>query len=195
MILIKKILQSFFETLAYYDAKSKGIIIGNRTNLKRKINIRAKGAKVIIGNDCLVSGHIVLETPESCLSIGNNVFIGGGSIIDVACHIEICDDVLVSYQTIIQDSDNHNKSYSLRKNDNIDWKERQYHNWNITPKKPVIISKGAWIGSRAIILKGVNIGEGAVIGAGSVVTKDVPPWTVVAGNPAKVIRELAEHER
>ena len=52
-----------------------------------------------------------------------------------------------------------------------------------------------WIGFNAIILKGVTIGEGAVVGAGSVVTKDVLPWTVVAGNPARLIREISENER
>ncbi|MDO5526467.1 MAG: acyltransferase [Prevotella sp.] len=65
-----------------------------------------------------------------------------------------------------------------------------YHNIDInTPKsKPIVIKDNVWIGRRAMILKGVTIGEGAVIAAGSVVTKDVPPHTLVAGNPAKVIK-------
>lgn len=52
---------------------------------------------------------------------------------------------------------------------------------------PVVIGRHAWIGGRSIILPGVNIGEGAVIGAGSVVTKDIPSYSVAVGNPAKVI--------
>ena len=55
--------------------------------------------------------------------------------------------------------------------------------------KPITISKGAWIGARAIILPGVTIGEGAVVAAGAVVTKDVEPWMVVGGNPAKPIKK------
>jgi acetyltransferase-like isoleucine patch superfamily enzyme len=55
---------------------------------------------------------------------------------------------------------------------------------------PTTIKKGASIGSNATILCGVTVGEGAIVGAGSVVTKDVPPGTIVAGNPAKVIRKL-----
>jgi acetyltransferase-like isoleucine patch superfamily enzyme len=61
--------------------------------------------------------------------------------------------------------------------------------------EPVRICKGAWLGARTIVTKGVTIGEGAVCGMGSVVTKDVAPYTVVAGNPARVIRELGPNER
>ena len=59
---------------------------------------------------------------------------------------------------------------------------------------PITICDGVWIGARAIVLPGVTIGEGAVVAAGAVVTKDVEPWTVVGGNPAKFIkkRELKE---
>lgn len=53
---------------------------------------------------------------------------------------------------------------------------------------PVIIKDNAWIGMSAIILKGVTVGEGAIVAAGSVVTKDVPPHTIVAGVPARVIK-------
>ena len=56
--------------------------------------------------------------------------------------------------------------------------------------KPVVIGDNVWIGNRAIILPGVTIGDGAVVGAGSVVTRDVPDRTGVAGNPARVVREL-----
>ena len=56
--------------------------------------------------------------------------------------------------------------------------------------KPIHIKKGAWIGANATILPGVTVGEYAVVAAGSIVTKDVPDYTVVAGNPAKIIKEL-----
>ena len=59
-------------------------------------------------------------------------------------------------------------------------------------KRPVIIKKGACIGIGALIMPGVTIGEGACVGAGAVVAKDVPAWSLVAGNPAKVIRMLDE---
>ena len=56
------------------------------------------------------------------------------------------------------------------------------------PELPVVIGSDVWIGRQAAILPGVNVGHGAVIGAGSVVTKEVPPYAIVAGNPAKIIR-------
>ncbi len=62
--------------------------------------------------------------------------------------------------------------------------------WRQSSSKPdpIVIGNDVWIGARVIILPGVNVGDGAVIGAGSVVTKDVPPCAIVAGNPAKLIR-------
>ncbi len=73
----------------------------------------------------------------------------------------------------------------------INWKER--HNCEGTAKSaPVEIGDDAWIGANAIILKGVSIGEHAVIGAGSVVTHNIPADCIAAGNPCKVIRKLDE---
>ncbi len=58
--------------------------------------------------------------------------------------------------------------------------------------KPVVIKKGAWIGANVTILPGVTIGEGAVVGSASVVTKDVEPHTIVVGNPARMIKRIEE---
>jgi acetyltransferase-like isoleucine patch superfamily enzyme len=156
---------------------------------------RHPDSKIIIGSGCLIEGTLATNTSYSQIKIGNKTFIGGGSIIESACSITIEDNVLISYQCIIQDSDNHSSIYSLRKDDVTDWKNREYHNWELTPKKAVLLKKGAWIGARVIILKGVTIGEGSIVGAGSVVTKDVPDWTIVAGNPATIIRGIPENER
>jgi acetyltransferase-like isoleucine patch superfamily enzyme len=58
------------------------------------------------------------------------------------------------------------------------------------PPKAVVLKRGCWIGANSIILPGVSVGENSVIGAGSVVTRSVPPYVLVAGNPAKIIREI-----
>ena len=157
----------------------------------RSINVRVKGGKILIGEDCLIEGDIGTETEYSNIVIGRNVYIGYSTIVSTI-GLEIENDVLISSGCLIQNSDNHNIIYSLRKNDCQDWKNNEYHNWEITPKAPIKICKGAWIGAKVIILKGITVGEGAVVGAGSVVTKNVEPYTIVAGSPARLIRQIKE---
>jgi hypothetical protein len=86
------------------------------------------------------------------------------------------------------DHNSHATDWTSRKNDVVAWGQGK-KDWSGVTIKPVKISDRVWIGLNAIILKGVTIGEGAIVGAGSVVTKDVPPYTIVAGNPARIIRE------
>lgn len=178
-----------------YKLNLTGVKTGLNTSVTGVLDIRKIGGKIEIGNDCLIAGTIVTETENARIIIGDNVNVGGGTIIDSAIGVIIEEDVLISYGCLIQDSDNHSTKYSLRKLDLADWKERGEHNWDITPKGIVKIKKGAWVAARAIILKGVTIGTGSIIAAGSVVTKDVPDWTIVGGNPAKIIRELNQEER
>jgi len=168
--------------------------LGDNTEILGYIDKRSQDSVIKVGRDCLIEGGLVTETNESSINIGDNTYIGGGTLIDCVKSICIGNDVLISYGCILADSDNHSITYSIRKKDLADWKQRK-HDWTTTNSKPIKISTGVWIGARSIILKGVTIGEGSVVGAGSVVTKDVPPWTIVAGNPARVIREIPENER
>lgn len=172
-----------------------GVSIGKNTEIRKQLDKRSKKSKITIGDDCLIQGSLVTETDDSRITIGNNVFVGGDTIVDCVKSITIEDDVLISYRCIIADSDNHNMRYSIRKGDLAQWKRGGRDDWSLTPQDPVHIKKGAWIGTSVIILKGVTIGEGAIIGAGSVVTRDVPDWTIAAGNPARIIKEIAEDER
>lgn len=171
----------------------QGITLGENSVLKGFIDRRSLKSSITIGSDCMVSGSLITETDESKIIIGNNVFIGANTIIDCVVSIQIEDDVLISYQCILADSDNHSIDYNIRKKDLSDWREGK-HDWKTTKSKPILISKGAWIGARAIILKGTTVGEGSIVGAGAVVTKDVPAWTVVGGNPARVIKEIERSE-
>lgn len=194
---LKNILKKYFKKHLF--SKSQFLLkmldsCGENTELLGSIDKRAKDSIIRIGKDCLIEGYLVTETDESLLTIGDNTYIGGGTVIDCVKSINIGNDVLISYECILADSDNHSTKYSVRKKDLADWK-LQKHDWTTTNSKPIEISTGVWIGARAIILKGVTIGEGSIVGAGSVVTKDVPAWTIVAGNPAKIIREIPEDER
>jgi acetyltransferase-like isoleucine patch superfamily enzyme len=191
MLQVIKKIKSFISSI-----KNKASLdsVGEHTQIIGSIEKRVSGSTIKIGKDCLIEGLLVTETNESSLIVGDNTYIGGGTVIDCIKSISIGDDVLISYECILSDSDNHSVRYSIRKKDLADWKQRK-HDWTTTNSKPIHISTGVWIGVRAIILKGVTIGEGSVVGAGSVVTKDVPPWTIVAGNPARIIREIGVDER
>lgn len=116
-------------------------------------------------------------THEAVIQIGNNVGMSGCT---VSAHrsITIGNHVLIGSGALITDSDAHA----------LDVAERRCGKGG--QSKPVMIYDDAFIGARAIVLKGVTIGQGAIVGAGSVVVKDVPPFTVVAGNPARIIKTL-----
>jgi galactoside O-acetyltransferase len=95
----------------------------------------------------------------------------------------------MSWGATIVDHNSHSLNWDIRNRDVEDWASGR-KDWTGVLRKPVIIGKRVWIGFNAIVLKGVTIGEGAVIGAGSVVTRDVPPYCIVAGNPARIVREM-----
>jgi acetyltransferase-like isoleucine patch superfamily enzyme len=103
------------------------------------------------------------------LSIGNGTYINRNTTLVAEERLHIGKDCMISWNVSILDTDMHKIDSSK----------------NISA--PVMIGDKVWIGCGATILKGVDIGEKAVIAAGSVVTKDVPPYTIVGGNPAKVI--------
>ncbi len=106
------------------------------------------------------------------MSFGRGVVINQGARLVATTNIRIGDDVYIGDDAVILDGDFHGLG-------------------ELPPKsEPIEIGNGAWIASRAIVLKGVVIGEGSVIGAGAVVTKSIPPHSVAVGNPAKVVRYL-----
>ena len=155
------------------------------------IEKRSKDSTICIGEDCLINGFLVAEKDRSEIQVGNRVAIGSDTIIDCVERVEIHDDVLISYQCLILDSNYHAINSEDRLQDLMAIKKNS-HDWSKTSSMPVLIKRSAWIGARVIILKGVIIGEGSVIGAGSVVTTSIPDYAVAAGNPAKVIRYLRE---
>ena len=163
---------------------------GHGTQLIGVIEKRAPGASIVVGHNCLVQGQLVAERPESRLELGDRVLVGGGTVIDCALSITVEDDVLISYECTVADSDNHSLYPELRRNDLTTWMDGRRHDWSNSAMAPIRICRGAWIGARSIILKGVTVGPGAVVGMGSVVTRDVPARVVAAGNPAQIIREI-----
>lgn len=163
--------------------------VGKGSVVNGGIEIRAEGGRVLIANDSLVEGTLVTETPSALIEVGDNVFVGGGTIVAAVQRISIENNVLISYQCLIVDSDNHSLDANERIRDLAAWRGGKY-NWAGAAVASVRICEGAWVGARSIILKGVTIGRSSVVGAGSVVTADVPDGAVVAGNPARVVKML-----
>lgn len=150
-----------------------------------------------IGKDCIIHSSFIFESPNGCINIGNHTYIGESTFI-CRSSINVGDNVTIAWGCTIYDHDSHSLNYMDRRKD-IDDELQDIRNrdnfilhkdWTNVNTKPIEIRNDAWIGMNCIILKGVTIGEGAIVGAGSVVTKDVPNWTIVAGNPAKTIKSL-----
>ena len=132
--------------------------------------------------------QILFDRENASLEIGSRTFIGAGRIV-VGQSVSIGSDVLISWGFTIVDHDSHSQDFEIRKNDVAEWYYGR-KSWDGIASAPVRIENSAWIGFDAVILKGVTVGEGAIVAARAVVTSDVPPWTVVAGNPARVIKSL-----
>jgi acetyltransferase-like isoleucine patch superfamily enzyme len=163
--------------------------------LQATINRRDHGGGTLaIGDGSVVYGGLFLEGPTSRIQIGHNSVVSHSTMITSFGSVVIEDDVLISHFCWISDADGHSHRYSERRNDIQLWQEGRVSFTGVTIR-PVTICTGAWIGAFAIILKGVRVGVGAIVAAGSVVTHDVADWTVVGGNPARLIRPIPEDKR
>jgi galactoside O-acetyltransferase len=156
--------------------------------------------RINIGTESVLGCLVVLERATGCVNIGSRTYIGGGSKLIASTSISIGNDVMISWGCTIVDHDSHSLDYRQRAEDIQSWRRglikgglqvaAANKNWDYVKQAPISIHDKAWIGMDVLILKGVTIGEGAVVAARSVVTKDVPPWTLAAGNPAQKIRLL-----
>ena len=151
---------------------------------------RFPGSAVEIGDNCLIRSNfwsnliglyqrtIIIAKRGGKIRIGNNVGISGSTIYAWES-IEIGDNTLIGANCKIMDSDLHPLNAA----------ERNANNWDAVKTAPIKIGKNCFIGCNCLILKGVTIGDDAVIGAGSVVTKDIPAGATAAGNPVVVVRK------
>jgi len=185
------IFTAFNSALGWLISRSGRAIIGPGCAV-RWWGLRAlrRGGRLTVGRESIVRCRIDFDSAEGHVFIGNRCYLGASHFV---CHtgISLGDDVIMSWGVTVVDHDSHSLAWNERRNDVADWK-RGAKDWSFVTVKPVRIGSKAWIGFGASILKGVTIGEGAVIAANAVVTRDVAPWTVVAGNPAKLIRQLDE---
>jgi maltose O-acetyltransferase len=151
--------------------------LSGRVTLRGRPSIVNDGTLVIGDRVRLVSTVAMLELvtlPGGLLEIGDNVFINYGSSLVASRRVKVGNDCLIGTHVMVMDCDFH------RVEDKA---------WDTTGE-PVVLEDRVWLGNRSIVLKGVTIGHDAVVAAGSVVTRDVPPRTVVAGVPARELRRF-----
>jgi acetyltransferase-like isoleucine patch superfamily enzyme len=149
------------------------------------------------GENCLLNAAFIFEAKTGQISLGDRCYLGAGSSILCRNRVSLGNDVTIAWDVTIYDHDSHS----------MDWRDRAVAvklfyerygepdcfdrlDWTRVGSAPIVIQDRVWIGFGATILKGVSIGEGAIVASCSVVTRDVEPYTVVAGNPAREVRKL-----
>lgn len=141
---------------------------------------RVLGTPIVDCSDLEIGDHFqiwsahrqTLVSGSGRIRIGNGVFINAGAVVYSEVAITIGNDVALANEAYVMDTSSHGME-------------------GRDPKAaPVTIGDGTWVGARAIVLPGVSIGRRVVVGAGAVVTRDVPDEVLVAGNPARVVRSL-----
>ncbi len=168
--------------------------IGHAVSIHKNASFSASSSPeaLSVGDYCSLYGQIRL-LGAGRLSIGHHSFLGPASRIWCTEKIEIGSHVLISHDVDIHDSDTHSLRWRDRRAELAARFERGDHSVPPgVPTAPICIHDDVWIGFKSSILKGVTIGRGAVVAAGSVVTKEVAPFTMVAGNPARLIKELPQ---
>lgn len=173
--IIKKMYMFFCHPILFFCfTRKNNLIVKGRCDIKKIHKIKL-GKNVQFGSETRINFYD--ETDDVKLIIGDNsyfvnrVTILGGGVINIGKDVLVASDVAFF-------SENH----SIKPEANMPYKEQPL------VFNDIFIGEGTWIGEKVIILPGVSIGKGCVIGAGSVVTKSVPNWSIVVGNPAKVIK-------
>jgi acetyltransferase-like isoleucine patch superfamily enzyme len=176
-----------------FEARLKGVKFqGRATFLGRPLLSLVKGSRIVIGDGALIhsatrSNPLGLArpcalrslAPGAYLILGNRVGLSGVALC-AGAGIEVGEGTIMGAGAMIIDNDFHQAIG-----------EWEWSNDSFTGARPIKIGRGVFVGASAIVLKGVTVGDRAIIGAGAVVTKDVPPHHIAAGNPAKIIPKKA----
>lgn len=161
--------------------RAKGVEYGSLPYLRGQLPLITNSGRIKVGDDFRSDGlqfrsHLNTD-PGGFLEIGDRVFVNRGVALHSSQHVRIGDNVFVGDLSAIYDSNFH-----------------EVEPGRGVEVKPVHVGHNVWIGRSAIILPGVTVGDHSVVAAGSVVSRSVPAGTLVGGNPARPLRELAVEE-
>ncbi|MEH2532784.1 acetyltransferase-like isoleucine patch superfamily enzyme [Bradyrhizobium sp. AZCC 1588] len=167
-------------------------VLGSRARIR---NIRGDTDKIVVGQHSRILGELLTFAHGGEIKIGEWCYVGEDSRIWSAASIVIGNRVLISHSVNIFDNLTH-PLRAAKRHEQIRQIFTHGHPREISlDESPVTICDDAWIGAGAMVLRGVTVGKGGVVAAGAVVTKDVPAFSIVAGNPAERIREIPPDER
>ncbi len=165
---------------SYLTAKRRFSQFGARPVVRGRVRCRV-GGTAVVGDRFVAEGMIATINlkvlPGATLTIGDDVYLNGGVSIEATHDIRIGSNVLIAPFASVIDDDSH----LLQPGSQPD-------------KGPTVIGDNVWLGRNVVVLPGVTIGDGSVVGANSVVTKDIPPRCFAAGTPAQVVRKLEMDE-
>lgn len=174
--------------LVFFKLRTK-LISKNARIIRFPFRVRGRkfikiGKGFTTGFNCRLDAFNFHKKPTPLITIGNNVEINDDVHIAAIDKVEIHDNVLIASKVFI--SDHNHGNYSGEQSDSpvTSPKERPLYS------RPVKIEKNVWIGEFVSVLPGVTIGRGTIIGTMSVVTKDIPPYSIAVGSPAKVIKNF-----
>ena len=175
----------------------KHTILGSDIQFATSSRVINSGSKdnIIVGNHgCLFC--LLQALFGGKIQIGNNFYIGSGTVLQSKDRIVIGNNVIISNNVLIVDNNNHPTEPEKRMlmSQAGNYMTSSLWTWEFSQSKPVIIEDNVWIGRDVAIMKGVTIGQGSFVALKAVVTHDVPPYSVVAGNPAKVVKRLSPNE-
>lgn len=205
MRFIKSFSDRFFYDPYAVVARSKNVSMGRSQlgpSFRLRVDIPRKDVALQIGDRCILQNHFIFESAAGKITVGDGVFINSATKIISRSSIEIGNAVTIAWGCVLYDHDSHSLSYLNRIADhNQSLRDVSVGNlaankdWSTVATAPIRICDYVWLGFDVVVLKGVTIGEGAIVGARAVVTKDVPPWTIAVGNPARVAKEISPEFR
>jgi maltose O-acetyltransferase len=148
----------------------------------------ASPKSLVVGSGTELHGRVNFFGNRGILAVGKDCFVGENAVLWCALGIEIGDRCLLSHGVNVHDTDSHPLAAEIRARQIVrnaeDLQEAE------VLSDHVVLGDDVWVGFNAILLKGVHLGKGCVVGAGSVVTRSFPPFSLLVGNPARLIRTI-----
>ncbi|HQY20810.1 MAG TPA: acyltransferase [Ignavibacteria bacterium] len=154
--------------------------IENKGSVTLGNNMRLISAKCGYNSGNIAGGVFLRTSKSGNIVTGDEVYLNGTSIISEES-ITLGNRIMIGANTVIMDTNSHNVPYKNR-----------LKRWDKIRRKAVVIEDDVWIGANCFIMKGVRIGKGSIIGAGSVVNNEVKPFSIYAGNPAVFVKKIEE---